>query len=162
MQPRLRTIFVGITLAASMAISPAMANDLIVKYDQAQLLRLPRPITEVIIGNPTIAEVTVQGGNMLVVTGKTFGVTNIIALDADHNIIQDQRVVVQQDDQRIVHLVRGAARESYSCTPTCTSTLTIGDDPLYFDRIHKTSTSKTTFSSDDGVGGGGAPTGGGQ
>jgi Flp pilus assembly secretin CpaC len=35
---------------------------------------------EVIIGNPTIADVSVQGGNLLVVTGKSFGVTNIISL----------------------------------------------------------------------------------
>ena len=55
------------------------------------------PGAEVIIGNPSIADVTIQGGNLLVVTGKTFGVTNIIALDAQRNVIQDQRVVVEQD-----------------------------------------------------------------
>ncbi len=141
----------------------AAANDLIVKYDQAQLLRLPRPVSEVIIGNSSIADVTVQGGNTLVVTGKTFGVTNIIALDSEKNIIQDQRIVVQQDDQRIVSLTRGASRQSYSCTPNCSVTLTIGDDTAYFDNVKKSASAKVSFSTegDSGGGGGGGSGGGG-
>ena len=63
-------------------IPAARANDLIVKYDQSQLLRLPRPAAAIIIGNPTIADVSVQGGNLLVVTGQSYGITNIIHLAA--------------------------------------------------------------------------------
>ena len=110
----------------------ARAEDLIVRYDQSQLLRLPRPAAEVIIGNPTIADVSVQGGNLLVVTGKSFGVTNIISLDAERNIIQDQRVLVQRDNARVVNLQKGNKRESYNCAPQCNPSITIGDDPAYF------------------------------
>jgi hypothetical protein len=120
----------------------AQANDLIVRYDQSQLIRLPRPATEVIIGNPSIADVAIQGGNLLVVTGKMFGVTNIIALDAQRNVIQDQRVIVERDDQRTLVLYKGALRESYSCTPNCSPTMTIGDDTAYFETIAKHSQSK--------------------
>lgn len=124
------------TMAAIlMQVPVARANDLIVKYDQSQLLRLPRPAAEIIIGNPTIADVSVQGGNLLVVTGKSFGVTNIISLDAERNIIQDQRVLVQRDDVRVVNLQKGPKRESYSCSPQCNPTITIGDDPAYFSNI---------------------------
>mgnify|MGYP003454034196 CR=1 FL=1 len=77
------------------------ADDLVVRYDQSQLLWMPRAVSEIIIGNPSIADVTVQSGNMLVITGKTFGITNIIALDADKNVIQDQRVVVERDERGI-------------------------------------------------------------
>ena len=137
---------------------PAAANDLVVRYDQSQLLRLPRPVADIIVGNPSIADVTVQGGNLLVVTGKTFGVTNIIALDAERNVIQDQRIVVQQDDQRVVNLTKGGGRESYSCTPTCSPTLTIGDSPAYFDVINKHASTKTKFSDQSGdQGSGGGP-----
>lgn len=125
----------------------AQAGDLIVYYDQSQLLRLPRPVQEVIIGNPSIADVTVQGGNMLVVTGKTFGMTNIIALDAERNIIQDQRVLVERDERRIINVHKGASRQSFSCTPNCSPTLTIGDDIAYFENINKQSSTKTKFSS---------------
>lgn len=123
--------------AALLAAPQARAGDLIVRYDQSQLIRLPRPAAEVIIGNPSVADVNIQGGNLLVVTGKTFGVTNIIALDAQRNVIQDQRVLVQRDDARTVSLYKGTMRESYTCTPSCSPTIMIGDETKFFDTISK-------------------------
>ena len=134
------------TAGATGAMSEARAADLMVRYDQSQLLRLPRPATEVIIGNPSIADVAIQGGNLLVVTGKSFGVTNIIALDAQRNVIQDQRVVVDHDDLRTLSLYKGTKRESYTCTPDCSPTITIGDGMEYFDAIAKSAQQKSTSS----------------
>jgi Flp pilus assembly secretin CpaC len=97
------TVLVSLALISVWAAPhTANAGDLVVRYDQSQLLRLPRPATEIIIGNPSIADISLQGGNLLVVTGKTFGITNVIALDADRNVIQDQRVVVERDEHRVV------------------------------------------------------------
>lgn len=134
-------------LAGIAAPQPAAANDLIVSYDQSQLLRLPRNIDQIIIGNPSIADVTVQGGNLLVVTGKTFGITNIIALDAEQNVIQDQRIIVQRDERRIVNLHKGSKRQSFSCAPNCTPTITIGDSDAFLGQILKQAEQKTGFSS---------------
>ncbi len=124
----------------------AFAGDLVVRYDQSQLLRLPRAATEIIIGNPSIADVSLQGGNLLVVTGKTFGITNIIALDAERNIIQDQRVLVERDELAVVNLHKGSTRFTYSCTPNCEPNLTIGDDKIFFETVQKHNTDKTRFS----------------
>lgn len=145
-----------------LAAQPAAAADLVVRYDQSQLLRLPRPASDLIIGNPSIADVTIQGGNLLVVTGKTFGVTNIIVLDAERNVIQDQRIVVQRDEARLVNLHRGNLRQSFSCTPNCSPTLTIGDDTQFFEMVSKHNTTKTGFSDSGGGGSGGGGGGGGQ
>ncbi len=141
-------------LAAFCASRPVSAGDLVVRYDQSQLLRLPRPASEVIIGNPSIADVALQGGNLLVVTGKTFGITNVIALDAERNVIQDQRVLVERDDRRTVNLMKGGNRYTLSCTPNCEPTLTIGDDRTFFETVKKHNTDKTSFSesSADGAG----------
>ncbi len=140
----------GFTLAFVVAVTltpgTSSAQDLVVKYDQSQLLRLPKPVAEVIIGNPSIVDVTVQGGNLLVVTGKTFGVTNIIALDADRNIIQDQRVQVERERQNVVQLHRGAQINSYSCTPNCAPMLAIGDEAKFFEQVSKQNRDKTKFS----------------
>ncbi len=126
---------------------PAVAaDDLVVRYDQSQLLRLPRAVSEIIIGNPSIADVTVQTGNMLVITGKTFGITNIIALDAEKNVIQDQRVIVERDERGIVNLSRAGQRQSFSCNPVCAPTITIGDESTFFGQIVKDSQAKTVFS----------------
>jgi Flp pilus assembly secretin CpaC len=137
-----------VCMAAGVALSmsEARAGDLMVRYDQSQLLRLPRAASEVIIGNPSIADVAIQGGNLLVVTGKSFGVTNIIALDAQRNVIQDQRVVVDHDDLRTLSLYKGTKRESYTCTPDCSPTITVGDGIEYFDAIAKSAVTKSTTS----------------
>ena len=144
--PGHRSFALGLASAVSLASSAANAGDLIVRYDQSQLLRLPRPATEIIIGNPSIADVSLQGGNLLVVTGKTFGITNIIALDADRNVIQDQRVMVERDDLKVVNLHKGSMRFTYSCTPNCEPNLTIGDDKSFFDTVLKHNGDKTKFS----------------
>ena len=144
-----RNIALGMTVAgfAVAAAGASKAEDLIVKYDQSQLLRLPRPAAEIIIGNPTIADISVQSGNLLVITGKTFGITNIIALDADRNVIQDQRVLVKRDESKVVNLQRGTQRQSYNCTPQCNPSITIGDEQKFFDAVTAASQKKVTFSS---------------
>lgn len=136
---------------------PARGDDLIVKYDQSQLVHLPRAAAEIIVGNPTIADVVVQGGSLLVVTGKTFGITNIIALDADRAVIQEVRVLVQRDEVKVVNLQRGTQRQSYNCTPQCNPSITVGDEQAYFDTIAKAAEKKIGFS--ERTAGTGAPAG---
>lgn len=131
-------------------ISAAAAEDLIVKYDQSQLWRLERPIAEIIIGNPTIADVTIQSGDLVVVTGKSFGITNIIALDANREVVAERRVLVQRDEQKVVNLHKGGKRESYNCSPQCNPMTTIGDDPEYFETVAKLAERKMKLSSGAG------------
>lgn len=138
----------GLTLvAAALAwAAPVSADDLIVKYDQSQLLRLPRPAAEIIIGNPAIADISVQTGNLLVVTGKSFGITNVIALDAERNVIWEERVLVRRDDVKVVNLMRGTLRRSYNCTPQCNPQIVVGDEPAYFNGVAAASQAKIAFS----------------
>ena len=134
---------------------PAQANDLIVKYDQSQLLPLKRPAAQIIVGNPSIVDVEIQHNDFLVVTGKTFGMTNLIVLDADRRIIEERRLFVQRDEYKVVNLQKGNKRELYSCVPQCNPSITIGDDSSYFDTVAKNSERKIKFSdgaaSDAGV-----------
>lgn len=137
---------IGLVLSCLATVPFANAQDLVVKYDQSQILRLPRPVAEIIIGNSSIIDVTVQSSNLLVITGKTFGVTNVIALDADRNIIQDQRILVSRDDARSINLVKGGKRYSYNCSPSCNPSLVIGDDNNYFQGTWYSSVIKKAFS----------------
>ena len=124
----------------------ALADDLIVKYDQSQILRLTRPASEIIVGNPSIAEVTIQSGNILVVTGKSYGITNIIALDGERNVIQDQRIAVRRDEVGVVNLTRGTARQTFACVPQCNPTATLGDDIGFLSSTIAAAKQKMTFS----------------
>ena len=129
-----------------LAAVSASASDLFVKYDQSQLLRMPRPVAEIIIGNASIADVNVKASNLLVITGKSFGITNIIALDANRNVIQDQRVIVQRDEVSIVNVQRGAKRQSFNCSPQCNPTGTVGDDEEFLNKVASTSLRKIQLS----------------
>ena len=150
-------VIAGATMLAAMAMTAqqSVASELHVKYDQSQLLRLPRPVSEIIIGNPTIADISVQGKRLLVVTGKSFGHTNIILLDSEKNVIQENRVVVIREQSQVVNLRRGVARESYNCTPRCNPTITIGDDEKFLKSTANTAGLKIKMSEGGSTGGGG-------
>jgi Flp pilus assembly secretin CpaC len=150
-------LIISAALIGTMALNAiqAQAGELIVKYDQSQLLRLPRPVSEIIIGNSTIADITVQGKKLLVVTGKSFGHTNIILLDSEQNVIQENRVVVVRDQSHVINLRRGAGRESYNCTPRCNPTVTVGDEAKYFTNAATTAGLKIKMSKGGSGGGGG-------
>ena len=61
-------------------------------------------------------------------TGRSFGVTNLIIIDSDGNPIVDETVVVQGHEANTVRIYRRAVRETLACSPICEPTLTIGDD----------------------------------
>ena len=149
----------GLALAAfGLSSQAASAQDLIVKYDQASIVRLSRPAAEIIVGNPSITDVSIQSGTSLVITGKSFGITNIIALDAQGQVIRDQRVLVRVDDDRMVVVNSGGKRNSYACAPNCAPTLTVGDESEFFIKTQQTVASKAKTS--EGAAGG--DSGGGQ
>jgi len=151
-------LIAGATMLTAMALNSLQAQaagELLVKYDQSQLLRLPRPVAEIILGNPTIADVSVQSKQLLVITGKSFGFTNMILLDSEKNVIQENRVIVVRDQSRIITLHRGIGRESYNCTPRCNPTITIGDSAKYFKSTAETAGMKMRMSESGASGGGG-------
>lgn len=112
---------------------PAAANDMIsVNVDQAKLVKFPEKIATIVIGNPLIADVTLQPGGMVVVTGKGYGATNVIALDRSGAVLMDRVVQVEGPTDKVVTVYRGMARESYSCTPECARRVTLGDGDTYF------------------------------
>ena len=105
----------------------AQAADLIVNIDEASVHRLMREATTIVVGNPSIADVSVQGGSMLLVMGKNPGHTNIIALDRTGAEIEDVDVHVRNAGSRQLTLHLGSSRLSYNCAPKCDRTLTVSD-----------------------------------
>ena len=106
-----------------------------VMVDHAKVVRLPEKAQTVIIGNPAIADVAVQKNGVMVVTGKSFGVTNLIALDASGTLLAESLVRVGADSDSVLTVQRGLERESYSCTPVCQPTAQLGDAQKYFGEV---------------------------
>jgi hypothetical protein len=128
---------VGLALYIMLALSTglAAAADLTVALDEARLLRLPDTVATIVIGNPMIADVSLQPGSLLVITGKGFGLTNLVVLDRSGTVLMEKSIEVKGPRGELVVLYRGIERETYSCTPMCERRLTLGDSNVYFDAL---------------------------
>ena len=86
-------------LAICLALAPAAAADPFnVKVDQTVPLKLNQPANSVIVGNATVADVTVHDARTLLVTGKAYGSTNLTVLDRAGNTIYTSQLVVGGED----------------------------------------------------------------
>ena len=128
--------------AATAADRPARAEPtvsvgypIVIHLDQARVLKVPERTATLVIGNPLIADVSVQSGGVMVVTGKGYGVTNMLALDRNGALLMEHPIEVQGPRDQVVTLYRGIERESYSCTPKCERRVTLGDTAPYFTSI---------------------------
>jgi Flp pilus assembly secretin CpaC len=130
--------------------SPASASEKLdavgVVVDQAKLIRLPEKTHTVIVGNPMIADITVQRNGILIVTGKSFGVTNFIALDAAGAMLAESQVTVRASRDKVLTVHRGLERESYSCSPECLPSIQLGDAPRFFGDIGGQATTRSQMS----------------
>jgi len=122
-------------LLAALASAPARADDTItVALDQATITKVPEHATTLVVGNPLIADITVQPGGLLVVTGKGFGTTNFIALDGSGAVLTERNIQVVGPQEQVVVVYRGMNRESYSCMPECSPRITLGDSQQFFNQ----------------------------
>jgi Flp pilus assembly secretin CpaC len=119
-------------LAFALSEQAAAAETLAVTVDQATVMKLPEKVATIVVGNPLIADVAVQSGGLVVVTGKGFGSTNLIALDRAGAVLMERSVVVRGATDQSIQVYRGVERETYSCTPDCERRITLGDSATYF------------------------------
>ena len=123
-------------LAIASGVFAAQAGEtIVVLLDQAKISKLPERTQTVIVGNPGIADVTVQKNGVLVVTAKNYGVTNLIALDAMGAVLSESTIRVQGPTDTVVTVMRGAERSSYSCAPDCEPSLNLGDTSTHFSQV---------------------------
>lgn len=112
----------ALVLVASMAAASfarADSNLLRVYMNQARILKLDRPISKVIIGNDKVADATVADAKTIVLTGRSFGTTNIVLLDRDGNAVLDERILVSIDESNTVRVFKQTERTVLSCDPNC-------------------------------------------
>src|SRR5882757_7030444 len=147
-----RLFVVAILLCPAAALAGTGDDAIAVSVDQAKLVKLPERVATIVVGNPLIADVTMQPGGMIVVTGKGYGATNVIAMDRRGDILVDRVIQVGGPSDQVVTIYRGVERESYSCMPICQRRVTLGDGESYF----KSTIDQAGSLSMQATGGGGA------
>jgi len=146
-------------LLALLLLAPraALAADTLdVVVDQATLMKLPEKVATIVVGNPLIADIAIQSGGLVVVTGKGYGSTNVIALDRTGTVLMERSIVVHGPTGPIVSVFRGMERETYSCTPQCERRITLGDSIPYFTATAAQAEARNGQSAAAGGRGGGA------
>jgi Flp pilus assembly secretin CpaC len=109
-------------IGATGIAAPAAADAGIqVEMNQAKIVKLARPADTIVVGNPAIADAAVQDASTIILTGKGFGVTNLVILDGDGNPIVDEQVTVVRQAASSVRVYRRADIQTLSCTPYCES-----------------------------------------
>jgi hypothetical protein len=128
--PRWIAAFGALALILVVEARPAAAEGgpiLSVTLDQAKIARVPDGTKTLVVGSPIVADVTLlKGSNTMVVTGKGYGETNLIALDGSGNVLDEKTIRVEPAGSVLI-VQRGMQRESYSCAPKCMPTVELGD-----------------------------------
>jgi Flp pilus assembly secretin CpaC len=127
-----RILLAGILLWPAALLAASDPDRIAVNVDQAKLVKLPAGVATIVVGNPLIADVALQPGGVVVVTGKGYGATNFIAMNRVGEVLVDRQIQVEGPSEQLVTIYRGIERESYSCMPVCQRRVTLGDGENYF------------------------------
>lgn len=117
----MRAILLTAALAASLA-GPALAGSLSVPLNHSVRLGLSGSAASVVIGNPSIADVTVVDSRTLFLSGKSVGSTDVAVVDALGRTIYSADVAVSSPRAGHVAVYRGGektARTDMACSPRC-------------------------------------------
>lgn len=116
-------------LAGAACASGETLPEIRIDMDYARLVKMPAGARTLVLGNPAIADATLlRDGGMLVVSGKSFGATNLIILDkTGERVLETLISVVPAQDKLVVF--RGVdRRESLACDPLCAHAIDAADD----------------------------------
>ncbi len=123
----------GIALGFAFLAAPAAlaGGPFEVSVDQTSPLRLHGTAQSVIVGNAAIVDVTVHDAHTLLVTGKSFGSTNLVVLDHAGQTIYSSMIMVDDTTPDRLTITTAKGTNSYSCVSKCRSTIQVGDAPDY-------------------------------
>nr|WP_319385806.1 pilus assembly protein N-terminal domain-containing protein [uncultured Roseibium sp.] len=119
-----------------------------VTVDRAKIFRIEDGASAVIVGNPFIADVSLFDDNTVVVTGKSYGSTNLVILDANSKPIVDEVITVRASDEDVVAVYRKSMRTSLSCSPNCEPTLRLGDGLESFKNVAEQATNRNSLAAE--------------
>ena len=126
-------------LGLALALAPAaLSEPFKITVDQTVALKIPGSANSVMVGNAAVADVAVHDASTLLVTGKSFGATNLTVLDAAGRTIYSSQVLVGGGADTDMTIVRSGATYTYSCVDKCRSTATVGDAAAYFQETMQT------------------------
>ncbi|WP_114947218.1 pilus assembly protein N-terminal domain-containing protein [Microvirga calopogonii] len=129
-------VSVGAAQAQDRLEVPALGPTLRASMDRAVLVKMPEGMRTVVIGNPSVAHVNFDNSGLAVVTGRSFGETNLIILNEHSEIIAQTDLIVGDDRKSLVSVQSGTSNKvTVSCDTRCQPIAVIGDDERSFSGV---------------------------
>jgi hypothetical protein len=123
--------FASVLLFAGAA--SARTADITVPEDEARIIKFEKPVTTIFVANPTVADVNMIDSTHAFILGKSFGATNLIAMDAQGNPLVSRHITVF-GSSHLITLNRGSGQFTYACASVrCESATTPGDVRTWHD-----------------------------
>jgi Flp pilus assembly secretin CpaC len=110
---------IGLSLGFGLGTALSADGGIEVVMNQAKIVKLTKDAATIVVGNPEIVDATVQDARTIVLTGKGFGVTNLVILDPEGAPVVDQSVFVSRSDEKTLRVFRQSSVQTLSCTPFC-------------------------------------------
>lgn len=126
-RPRSHRVIAVIAAAATVSMAGA-AGAVSVRLDETTIVTLRSPAGDVIVGNPSIADVSLLGPDRIAILGRGYGVTNIIVTDRMGHTVFSQEVSVTPVETGRVSVYRGTLLSNFTCSPRCARTPLPGED----------------------------------
>ena len=121
--------------AFTLTATSALASGVTVPIEEVRTVTFGKAVATVYVGNPSIADVNMVDSRHGFVLGKSYGTTNVIALDSEGREISNVPVSVSETRGSTVTVFHGPAQVTMSCGgPRCEMAPTPGD-AAYKDRI---------------------------
>lgn len=157
-----------LSLGMAQAEEKVVERHLNVDWREAQIITIDGMAASVVIGDPTVADVSLEDPHTLILFGKGTGETNLLVFGPDHKLILNSSVTVTPENARHVSVYgspdSAAAETLFACGSRCVRVLSPTD--IEFQSKIKTETntksqtdqnSSEQSSVDAASGGGGSP-----
>lgn len=144
----MRRLFVLLPMLV-LASSAALADGLNINWREARVVKLAKPATSIVVGDPTVADVTLDTPDTMIIFGKAPGETNLLVLSGNQELLLDWPVVVSPTTARHVSVLNASDAQApsevlYACgTERCARVLSPTDVQF------RASTSSDTSSNTD-------------
>lgn len=117
----------SVAVAACVFVMPATAGEFWLTSNEPRTLSLEAPVGSIVVGNPSVADVSVRTNQELVLFGKMPGLTKIYLFDEDGVQSKVLKIRVQSQRSDMVILQAGPTQYTFSCTTRCDQTFAVGD-----------------------------------
>ena len=127
--PPTRELLLRVSEAGNNGATRIVRGRIDVDTDFLKPIRLTRPVGNLVIGNPFIADVIPRDDTYMFVSGKSAGHTNLLVYDRAGHLVGEYMIYVRSSEQYVSMMKGPKGRSHFECMPRCERVLRIEDSP---------------------------------